>query len=386
MLWVAAVLFLWRTRIPNGLRLPHLDEDAVFGRGLVHRARDYERLLDLLWLGATLTELAVLAVLARRGDRLVRGLGLGRVNAGIVAGVVTLTVVWAGGLPWVVAAQWWERRHGISFDGYTETLAQAWGGLLGTTAFAFLALAIILGFAKTLGARWWLAAGPTIVAVAVVVQLVFPYLATLGTHPLRDGRLAADLQRLERREHAGSPRVRVQTVSDTTRAANAFSIGFGPTATIVFWDTLLKGFTPHEVRFVAAHELAHLARSHILKGVAWFGLFTLPILGLVAFVTERRGGLREPRNVPLGLLVLVATTVAVLPLRNAISRRYEAEADWVALVSTRDPATARGLFRGFSADSLQDPTPPGWVHAFLDDHPTLLERIELARAWARRYR
>jgi STE24 endopeptidase len=96
--------------------------------------------------------------------------------------------------------------------------------------------------------------------------------------------------------------------------------------------------------------------------------------------------LTEPRNVPLGLLVLVAATIASLPLQNAISRRYETEADWIALGATRDPGAARRLFRGFSTDSLQDPTPPGWVHAFLDDHPSLLQRIELARAWAARSR
>ena len=378
------MLLLWRTRVPDGLRLPRLDEDRLFGGDLVRRARDYERFLDLLWLGATLTELAVLAVLARRGRRLVQGLGLGRVNAGIVAGVVVLTVVWGAGLPWTLTAQWWQRRHGISLEGYGATLAQSWGALLGTTVAAFVALAIILGFAKALGGRWWLAAAPTIAGLALIVQLVVPYLATLGTHPLHDKALAAKVHELELREHAGDPRIRVQTVSDTTRAANAFSIGFGPTATVVFWDTLLRGFTPREVRFVAAHELAHLAREHILKGVAWFALIALPILGLVAFVTERFGGLREPRNVPLGLLVLVAGMLALLPLTNAVSRRYEAEADWVALSATREPGTARGLFTGFARDSLQDPSPPGWALIFLGDHPTLLARIEQARAWALR--
>jgi STE24 endopeptidase len=385
-LWVLVASLLWRTKVPDGLRLPHLDEDTVFGAGLVRRARDYERLLDLLWLGATITQLVVLAVLARRGRRLVLGLGLGRINAGIVAGVVVLTVVWGAGLPWVVASQWWQRRHGIAFDGYAATILQSWEALLVTTVFAFVALAIVLGFAHALGGRWWLAAVPTVAAVALVVQLVTPYLVRLGTHPLRDRGLAAEVRRLERREHAGDPRARVQTVSDTTRAANAFSIGYGPSATIVFWDTLLRGFTPSEIRFVAAHELAHLARDHILKGIAWFALISLPVLALVALVTERHGGLREPWNVPLGLLVLVAATLAVLPLQNAISRRYEAEADWVALGATREPATARGLFRGFARDSLQDPTPPAWVQAFLDDHPTLLQRIELARVWAQRDR
>jgi STE24 endopeptidase len=323
-------------------------------------------------------------VLARRGRRIVHGLGLGRVNAGIVAGVVVLTTLWWAGLPWVLAAQWWQRRHGISLEGYWATLVGSWGALLGTTVVALVALAIILGLASALGGRWWLAAAPTIAAIALVVQLLVPYLATLGTHPLHDRTLAAQVRSLELREHAGDPRVRVQTVSDTTRAANAFSIGYGPSATVVFWDTLLRNFTPREVRFVAAHELAHLARRHILKGVAWFALIALPVLGLVALVTERRGGLRQPRNVPLGLLVLAAAMVAILPLTNAVSRRYEAEADWVALGGTRDPGTARGLFTGFARDSLQDPSPPGWVRVLLGDHPTLLDRIEQARAWAQR--
>jgi STE24 endopeptidase len=381
--WLVVAALLWRTMVPDDLRLPRLDEDAVFGQSLVDEARGYERALNLFWLGATVTELVVLAVCARRGSRLARGLGLGRVNAGIVVAVVTLTAVWAAGLPWVVVSQWWARRHGISFRSYAATVSEAWVTLLVTTFVAFLALAVILGLAKALRARWWLAAAPTIAALLTVIQLVSPYLVRAGTHPLRDRSLARELRQLETREGAGRPTVRVQEVREETRAANAFSIGFGPSTSVIFWDTLLRQFDPRAVRFVAAHELAHIARGHVLKGIAWAALLALPILGTVAFVTERRGGLREPRNVPLGLLVLVLAMLAVLPLQNAISRRYEAEADWVAVEATRDPGAAGRLFRGFAADSLQDPTPPAWVHALLDDHPTLLQRVELARAWAR---
>ena len=301
-------------------------------------------------------------------------------------GVVSLTILWAAGLPWVVATEWWQRRHGISFESYPETLLTAWRGLLATTFVAFVGLAVILALAKALRRGWWIAAVPTLVALAAALQLLVPYVLTLGTHPLRDDELAAQIRRLERREDAGHPAIRVETVSDTTRAANAYALGIGPTQVVVFWDTLLAEFSPREIHFVAAHELAHLARNHLLKAVGWAGLFAIPILGFAAFVTERRGGLREPANVPLGLLALVATTLVLLPLQNEISRRYELEADWVALGGTRDPHAARGLFKGFSADSLQDPTPPGWVHALLDNHPTVLERIELARAWANRNR
>ena len=42
-----------------------------------------------------------------------------------------------------------------------------------------------------------------------------------------------------------------------------------------------------------------------------------------------------------------------------------------------------GLFKGFVRVNLADPSPPGWVHLFLDNHPTLLTRVEQAEAFER---
>ena len=171
---------------------------------------------------------------------------------------------------------------------------------------------------------------------------------------------------------------------DQTTAANAFAIGIGPSRGVFIWDTMLDGrFTPREVRFVVAHELGHLARRHIWKGIAWGGLIGMPILALVAFVTGRRGGLRNPAAVPLAFLTIAAAGVATAPFANAVSRRYEAEADWMALTATRDPAAGRGLFKGFVTTDLQNPDPPGWVEVFLEDHPSALVRVEQAEAWRR---
>ena len=58
---------------------------------------------------------------------------------------------------------------------------------------------------------------------------------------------------------------------------NAEAIGVGPTTRVILWDTLLEPQRPPgEIRFVAAHELAHVARRHLWKGVAWFALLALP--------------------------------------------------------------------------------------------------------------
>src|SRR6266508_2572682 len=383
--WALAGALLWQTRVPDDLRLPSLNERSIFGAGLVHQAERYERFFNLSWILGTVAALAALAWMVRRGPRVARSLRLGPVNAGIILGAVTLTVVWAVSLPFALATEWWQRRHGISTESFGSALAMAWGGLLVTILVGFVVLAGLLLLAKKVGAWWWLAATPLLVTLFAALQLSFPYVLSIDTHPLRDPELVAQIRELERREGAGDPPVREETVSDRTTAANAYSAGIGPSERVIFWDTLLDGrFNDREVRFVAAHELAHLARNHILKSIGWFTLFIVPILGAAAFLTERRGGLRNPGTVPLALLAIVAVQLAALPLRNAITRRYEAEADWVALTATRDPGAARGLFRLFAHTSLQDPSPPWWAHVLLDDHPSALERIEQAAAWRAR--
>jgi STE24 endopeptidase len=321
--------------------------------------------------------------MVRRGRALAPRLGLGPTNAGLVLGVVTFTVVWAATLPFAIAADWWERRHHVSREGYASVLAGASLRLLASTLVALVVLAVVLGLARRLGPRhWWTAAAPALAGMLLVLQLLVPYLQTLGTRPLRSPQLVAAIRTLERREHAGDPPVRVEVVSGRTRAANAFATGIGPSERVVVWDTLLRSFRSNEVRLVLGHELAHLARNHVLRGVGWFGLLVLPVLAVTAFAAD----LRRPSEVPLALLVIAVAQVALLPLVNAISRRYEAEADWIALGGTHDPAAAHGLFRGFVRTSLEDPSPPGWVHVLLDDHPTPLQRIELAQAWRARNR
>jgi STE24 endopeptidase len=90
--------------------------------------------------------------------------------------------------------------------------------------------------------------------------------------------------------------------------------------------------------------------------------------------------------VPLAVLTVIVLQLALLPLANAISRRYEAEADWLALEATGDPEAARRLERRFSETSLADPDPPTWSYVLRSTHPSLLERIAMARAWEARRR
>jgi STE24 endopeptidase len=85
--------------------------------------------------------------------------------------------------------------------------------------------------------------------------------------------------------------------------------------------------------------------------------------------------------VPLAVLVLTVLSLLTAPVQNAVSRRYEAEADWRALAATKDPGSATRLFRSFQQTSLEEPSPPLWDYLWLETHPTLMQRIAMAEAW-----
>ena len=171
-------------------------------------------------------------------------------------------------------------------------------------------------------------------------------------------------------------RVEVARVRDETRAANAEAVGIGPTQRIVFWDTILR-FPPRELAVIAAHERAHLDRRHIAKGLAWTLLFLVPGFWLVARTT--RPGRVE--LLPRAALAAALVALVALPFANAISRRYEREADWIALERTRDPDAAANLFRDLAISNALQPDPPRWAYVLFADHPTAKQRIELARSF-----
>src|SRR5436853_1044666 len=334
--WLYAASLLWRTQVPAGLRLPRVDPHRVFSDALLHRTARHDGFLRIDFLLASAAQLAALFWLARRPPR-----GWGRpLLRGLELALLALVVSWVARFPFGLAAEWWERRYGISRQSYGAWLVARLPSP-GSVVALLVLVALGMLLARRLGRRWWLAAGPALAVLGLVLTLVQPLLGPT-LHPLRDRRLAAVL--------AGSGiRFGVEKVAKETRYANAEAIGIGPTRRILFTDTILGGrFGGPEPRFVARHELAHHHRDHIWKGVAWFALFALPCAFVLAVAGERRGGFARPEAVPAVLLAAFCIQLVALPVGGAISRRYEAEADWGALRATHDPAAARALFVDFA--------------------------------------
>jgi STE24 endopeptidase len=379
--WAFAITRLLRTSVPSDLRLPHLNASDYFTQAQLDRARSFERFVRIDFLLSQIALVLALVWYARNGARFTRESAAGRVGTGLLLGMLGLAFVWLAQFPFGIAELWWERRHGISHQNYFDWIVGSFFGLGGEFLAICLIIAIVMGFAGLLRNRWWIPGVPAILGVLVLVVFISPFLIP-DVHALRSERLRSDVRSLERVENTGSVPVRVQDVHEFTTAPNAEATGLGPTRRVILWDTLLGGrFKPGEVRVVIAHELGHLKHQHIWRGVAWTAVFGLPIAVLIALATRRRGGLYVPTAVPLALLVFVVLQLVSLPLRNATTSRMEAEADWTALQATRDPAAATSLFRRLAVTSRADPDPPGWWQLLTGDHPTIMRRIEMAKAF-----
>jgi STE24 endopeptidase len=381
--WVVAASLLWRTEVPDDLTLPPVDAEAVFGAQTIEDAHDYRRVLRAIWVGLTLSQLIALVLLVRAAPRLELRLRGGALLRGIQLGLVSVALLWVVWLPFGLVALWWRRKHDISRLGYEDLVFEPWPRYLGEVLVTAGGVAVAMLLARGLGRRWWLVGGPAFVAIVAAVLVLTPLVLSPRLSALDDRALTARIERLARVEGVGKVDVEVENASRRTTVPNAEAIGVGPTTRVVLWDTLLDGrFTDRQIGAIAAHELGHVARDHLWKGIAWFALFALPSVWLLAVLTDRRGGLQRPAVVPFAVLVVTAVQLALLPATNVISRRYEAEADWMSLQATRDPAASVALFRKFATEALDEPEEPAWAHAVLATHPDLVDRVAMARAWA----
>jgi STE24 endopeptidase len=378
---------LWRTKVPP-LDLPKLDPEAFFGAAQLAKIDEYRRVTRGLLLGSLALEIAVVGLfvafagsLAARMRRVARG----AVRTGVGIGLAVVLAVWLAGLPLSAVGHWWARRHDLSRQGYGGWLADQATQLGIQAVLVAIAVAGAMLLARRLGSRWWLAGAPAVVGLAVIFVVLQPLVVQPLTNrfqPLEDRTLAREIEHLAAREGVDIDKVEVADASRRTTTANAYVAGIGPTRRVVLYDTILDGRFPRgELLAVAAHELAHVGRRHLWKGLGWLALLAVPGVFLLARATERKGGVRDPAVVPFGLLVALLFYLGTLPLQNLVSRRYEAEADWLALQATRDPKSAIGLERRFVTTSLADPTPPRWVTLWFGTHPPALERIAMARAF-----
>lgn len=374
--------------------LAEVSESAHFTDAQLQRADDFRDTQRAIGLAGLALEGGVLLALAlwrppalRRALRLASRrpvLGAAAVGAGIA-----LTLALAA-LPLGAVAQSRARDVGLS----TQTLA-SWLGDRGRSAAIGALLAAIGGvlavaLARRLGRRFWLGgAALAVLAAAVFVWLAPVLLAPLFNRfePLPAGRARSEVLALAERAGVEVEEVYRVDASRRSTALNAYVGGLGPTKRVVIYDNALRELDPGELGSVVAHELSHVEGRDILRGLAFLALVAplgMLLVQLSATALARRRG--EELGTPAGLPALALAAAAVAFLLgvpgNQLSRAVEARADAFALQLTRDPDAFVALQRRLALANVSDPSPPRLLHLALGTHPTTMERIGAAVAYA----
>jgi STE24 endopeptidase len=285
-------------------------------------------------------------------------------------------------------------RYGIS--------TQTWGGwavdlLKSFGVGAVLGGLVLAGFFTVthFAPRWWWAFGAAGAAgLVVLLSFVLPVVVEPVFNrftPMPDGPLRTELLELAARDGVPVKDVLVADASRRTRAVNAYVSGLGPTRRIVVYDTMLTEATPDEIVSVTAHELGHAKDNDVLTGTilgalgAAVAVVALYLLGFWPWLLRLAGvdSIAEPRAI--GLLLAVTTIAGLIsgPAQSFVSRRVEARADTHALELTADAETFEAMQRRLGTVNLSDPDPPAWEHAMFASHPSTVQRMAAARAWAR---
>jgi len=261
-----------------------------------------------------------------------------------------------------------------------------------------VALAVLLGSLLALlwrryPGRWvlpaWVLGGLVVVVLVALAPVVIdPLFNTI--RPLRDSALRDRALALADRAGLAVEQVYEADASRRTKKGNAYFTGLGATKRIVLYDNLVARSDPAAVELVLAHEMGHWTHAHIWKGIglALAGLAVLLWCGarVLAWAAERRAfhltGPADIAGLPLFLLVLFVLNLVGLPIQNAVSRRFERQADRTSLELTGNPAAFIRAEVDLARSNLADLNPPRWIVQLLYTHPPVAERIRMADAFA----
>ena len=287
-----------------------------------------------------------------------------------------------------------QHAYGLSNQTFQKWLADSLKELAVGLVFGGLLLWLPYLLIQRSPRRWWFYTALLSLPLMFFVMLVEPiWVAPLFNRfgPMKDRHLESQILALAHEAGIEDGRVFEVDKSADTNAVNAYVTGFLNTKRIVLWDTLLAKLDAREVQVVMANKMGHFVLHHVVLGIlAAFGgvFFGLYLVYRFSTALLRRYGnrfgfdrLSDVASLPLVLLLVQATSLALMPVGLAFSRHLEHEADRFALELTQDNHAAATAFVRLQRENLANPRPGMLFMLWRASHPSLGQRIEFANEY-----
>ncbi len=237
--------------------------------------------------------------------------------------------------------------------------------------------------------RWWgVYVWVGVMLLSVGLAKIFPLVIVPMFYPSKPLDRPSLTQRLK--ELAGGAGMTITGIfnlglSKDTKKANAMLTGLGSSRRVYLSDTLLESFDDDQICVVFAHELGHHIRGHIWKLIGMSAVVSSLMVTLIWWRLNPFAGSGDPADcsaaiAALSQIMLISSLfpLAISPITNAISRRFERQCDSDALRLTGNAQAYRTAFQQLCRLNLEDLNPPWWEVVFFGDHPPMGQRIRMA--------
>ena len=208
--------------------------------------------------------------------------------------------------------------------------------------------------------------------------------------PLNDGELKEKIEDYAKSQNFMLNGIFTVDGSRRSTKSNAFFAGFGRFRRVALFDTLISRHTPDEIVSVLAHEIGHYKKKHAIKNMLFSIFSTGLMLFLLSFFINNEmlfSAFRmEKVSVYASLLFFgfLYTPISFIfsVLFNALSRKYEYEADRFSVATYNKPDEMVSALKKLSVDNFSNLTPhPAKVYLHYS-HPPVIKRIEAIRDMA----
>jgi len=309
--------------------------------------------------------------------------------------VASLMTVWAIlGLPLSFYGGY-SHEHKWNFSNQTvkSWLLEKLKSFLVSLFIAYMLLGLLFWIMARFPRIWWLITGLAMAFVSVIFATLYPVLIMPifnKYQPIDDQTLTGALERILAKGGLKSSGFFKEDMSRQTKKENAFLAGLGRTRRVILGDNLMNNMTVPEIESVIAHEVGHYQHKHIWKNI-FLGtveqiiIFWLLNLAMASVFPHFLSSTRWNLTV-LPLFAIFASVFSGLffgPLRLALSRRFESQADRYALENLKDQTAFITAMAGLADRNLSNAYPAWWVKILFYSHPPIGERLRTAEKFIR---
>lgn len=340
-----------------------------------------------VWLGISL----IFLFLGGYGlvDEWARSFGLGAVATGVTYFFLLGALGEIVGIPFA----WYHTFRLEERFGFNRSTARVFvldhvkGWVLGLLIGAPI-LGAVLWFFASAGESAWILAWVFLAVMQILLAFIAPaVLMPLFNRfePLPEGELRSEIERYAEQQKVRLKGIYTMDGSKRSSKANAFFTGFGNFRRIVLFDTLVAAHPTRELVAVLAHEVGHFKLGHIVKQIALSLVTSLLMFWVLSLVLRAEGlqaalGFRETSlhaGFTVAMLLYSPLSLVASVWGNALSRRYEYEADAFAARTTGEPEALAEALKRLSVSNLSNLTPHPWKVRLEYSHPPVTERVRV---------